>query len=361
MPDPQHDALSDPAVSAAFERLKLELSAALDELEARRKKIKKNIVRAVALGVATGLILGVLSFLLLRGPLREAAESGSFLADIARMAPGFAAIAVAAQMLGVLNPRTSLQTYQALFRESIARPVAQDLGADFHYEPAHDGGASDFAASRLFRNAHRFDSSHAFSIRAPDAPVRFHHVQAGERSSSGTPTRPSFRTNFRGLFFVADLHSPVNGTVIVLPNTSVRLLDEPGEAVRKIWGLPIGESINTAPRQRLTLREHDPEFEQCFVVYAIESTGQEMASNADFLSLWVQRRLVEMRVLAGDTMRASFAGNHMMVAVPLGEPFLEAPVEGGTVSEEALRGWVAQVHRGLNIARIVARIAPGKP
>lgn len=159
MPNSLQDTRSDPAVSAAFERLKLELSPALDDLETQRRALKANVVRGILLGVAAGLVLLALTAWALRGPLQAWDDPASPFFELTRMAAPMLMIAVAGYAISALNPAPRLARHRAEFKQRIV----QEVGAGFSYREGGEAGRRDYNASHLFAKPDKFATQDAFA------------------------------------------------------------------------------------------------------------------------------------------------------------------------------------------------------
>jgi len=169
----------------------------------------------------------------------------------------------------------------------------------------------------------RYTSDDLVKGRIGNTPVSISEVHAEEvtvyRDSDGD-THESWKTLFRGLFFISEFNKHFKGSTYALSDDAERRFGTLGRAVQS-WGGP-GE---------LVLLE-DPEFESEFVVY---SSDQQEARY--ILTPALMRRMLELRLKSEQRVQFSFVGAAVHVAIPAEGELFEPSVLKGVGDREVLR------------------------
>lgn len=111
--------------------------------------------------------------------------------------------------------------------------------------------------------------------------------------------RTSWRTIFKGIFFIADFHKDFRARTVVLPDTAQRLFGSFGQTLQSFSG-GRGELVKL----------EDPEFEREFCVY-----GDDQVEARYILSPSLMRRILDYKRKFRSDMRLAFRDSKVFVAL----------------------------------------------
>ncbi|WP_457638147.1 DUF3137 domain-containing protein [Oceanithermus sp.] len=285
------------ALNKGFE-LPSELEAKIEVLEGVRRRAKAAAGRAWLAGI----LLWVLAF-----------GVGVYL--IGNTA-GWIVFVLAA--LGILfwvlyRYGRALEPYQKAYKEQVLAPLVEALLPGFNHQPDAGIGKETYLASRLFpTRPDRYHSEDLFSGEIEGVPLTFAEVHAEEEhedcDDDGCDT--SYTTIFKGLFAVAEFPKAFEGTVLVYPDRSEKLLGYLSKALQSLGGRFRGLQL---------IKLEDPEFERRFVVYADDPVTARYV-----LSTSLMEALRRYRERHGQ-IYASFIDGTLYLAVPVRENLFEPP------------------------------------
>ena len=279
-----------------FDPLFRRLAPVLDELEAKRRELRRRCLKRGGWTAAaiTAAVVGIV------------AASGT---------PAWMGVLPGLIVSGIVfstlcnAPRQSLRTE---YKKRVIPSFVEATVENGSYEPDAGISCGVFVGCGLFSHPDRYPSEDLISGRIGKTPFSFSEVHAEEKRTS-TDSKGRTKTYwvdiFRGFLFVADFHKDFSGRTCVCRNSWLK------------WGQ--GERV----------RLEDPDFEKLFDVY---STDQVEARY--ILSLTMMERIKTLdRKFKGSGVAVAFRESRVIVAVRDGVNHFEAGLWSPVTDPDRLR------------------------
>jgi hypothetical protein len=270
-----------------------ELRPALEELEARRRKVWRSF------GTAALIVVAVL------------------VPALCLLAPGaapplFFIMPIAAALLLALVWFAASRGFKEEFKRRIVGAVARHVHPSLRYDPKAHISREQFRASGIFnRRIDRFSGEDHVAGKIGATAIEFSELHAHYKttSRSGKTTQTHWHTIFKGLFVIADFNKEFRGMTVVLPDVAERALGWLGQSLQGMFDF--------ARRGELVKLE-DAEFERQFVVYA-----EDQVEARYVLSPSLMERLLAFRRKTGKEVYFAFVRSKAYIAVKTGRNMFE--------------------------------------
>jgi hypothetical protein len=303
-----------------------EIDSDLAILEKIRAGVHGKLIAAAAVLACTG--MGLLFWL-----QRAEYIVGTKAALIAAGCILFAALVI----LGLL-PDFLMREYRSAFKMSVMDKFVKFLDPNLQYDLFGFVQGGVYSMANLFRQqAERYSGSDLVKGRLGDIPVEFSQVHSEYYTKQGKSHR--WVTIFKGLFFAADCNKNFSGQTIVLPDTAQNLLGKLGQKLQSLMP-PIGQLV----------KFDDAEFEKYFVVYS-ENENQARIT----LSPSLMQRAVEFRKKNRSSLRLSFAGSQVFVALSCRQNFCAPSLFGPIVNFAKLDQYLEYISFAVSVVEEVNR------
>ncbi len=298
----------------AFEHFfKTELLPVLRPLEEQRLALVKKIIITGGLIAAAGLLLA--AFLI--------ANSVDLRILLFPAVGGFA--------LGAFLIKRMSSEYIFGFKTLIVEPVIQYVSPGLTYVPASGIPEIRFIASGIFRHRiDRFRHEDLIQGTVGKTPIKFCELHAEYKTGGKNQT---WKTIFKGQFFIADFNKHFKGRTFVLPDTAEQMLGRFGQKLQEI-GKSHGELVQL----------EDPEFEREFAAY---STDQVEARY--ILSPSLMRRMLEFKNKTGEKVYFSFTGGEVNIGISSAKNRFEPRLFSTVLDVDLVREFVADLQMALDV------------
>jgi len=270
-----------------------ELSADLQQMEAKRKQVIQNALIVVgAIGVLGLIGAGVM---------------------VSQGAPPlmFIFVLVGCLIIGGIASAAIGKGYKAEFKQRIITKIVQFAEPGLSYYPTEKIDKYTFKESKLFtQGIDRYRGEDLVRGRIDKTEIVFSEVHAEYKTTSRDSkgrTQTHWHTIFKGLFFIADFNKHFQGQTLVLPDTAESLFGSFGKMLQS-WNIGRPDLIKL----------EDPEFEREFVVY-----GSDQIEARYILSTSLMRRILDFKQKTGTKIYLSFTGSKVYVAVPINRNMFE--------------------------------------
>jgi hypothetical protein len=278
-----------------------QLEPLLDNLEARRLKVRRHALVTLAQVGAAALICAVMALLLLPPDWRF---------------PSVFVLFTLSTIVFGWRTSATWNAYRNEFKHEVIGRLVQLVDPELQYNPSGGIQRSEFTDSGIYRRRiDRYNAEDLFYGRIGATDLRFSevHAQYRQTTGSGKNRRTRYVTIFRGIFFIADFHKHFSGATYVLPSSG-------GD-----WGGGIfdtlrdwGHALSGRPGEPVRLE--DPTFERSFDVH---STDQVEARY--ILSMSMMQRLVEFRNKLNTPIALAFVNSLIYIAIPTRKNHFEPP------------------------------------
>jgi len=226
----------------------------------------------------------------------------------------------------LLQTQTALRPYHDTYKREVLGPLVEAVLPGFRHDPGAGLSREVFLASRLFPSRpDRYHSEDLFSGRLTGVPLSFAEVRAEEKredcDKEGCRTR--YLTIFKGLLAVAEFPKSFQGTVLVYPDRSEKLLGALSRGLQNLGGRFRGLQL---------IKLEDPVFERHFVAYADDPVTARYV-----LSTRLMETLSSYRERYGP-IYVSFVDGTLYLALPYsGDAFEPPPLWRAAVDVRRLR------------------------
>ncbi len=296
-----------------------ELTADLQQLEARRRQVAQNSMIAGGVVFVLGLII-----------------TGAIMAQGAPPVV-LVFVLIGCIVVGAIAFAIIGRGYKAEFKQRIISKIIGFLEPGLTYRPDGLIDKHTFKASALFNHSiDRYKGEDRVQGIVGKTDIAFSEIHAEYKTTSGTGKnrRTQWHTIFKGLFFIADFNKHFRGQTVVLPDTAEKLFGGFGKML---------QSWNAARADLIKLE--DPEFEREFVVY-----GSDQIEARYILSPALMRRILDFQRKTGTKIHLSFTGSNVYVALPMAKNCFEPKYFAAADDFTA----IAEYYHDLNLAiRIV--------
>lgn len=191
----------------------------------------------------------------------------------------------------IFSPSSRLKEF---YKKEVVSNMVKLLVDKGRYEPNNGIPETVFMKSGLFRQPDRYKTEDLISGQIDKTSFRFAEIHAEEKIQSGKST--SWRTLFKGFFFIADFHKDFKGKTLVTRDSLLK------------W---------KSGRVKL----ENPEFEELFDVF---STDQIEARY--ILTPSMMERLIHLDEDFGGDIVISFCDSHIIIAIPHSQDHFEVPL-----------------------------------
>lgn len=274
-----------------FNRLYAEKIRPLEEEWLRERKASR-LYASITLGLAALAVLGVALFV---RNLR--ADLWDFLKIAVIVVLPFLFI----YKHGVVGP------FRSAYKRICVKPMAGLFGLS--YSSRRCVPMEEFERSQLFPGVsyNKYGGEDYFYGTCGATEIQFSEIHVRRVTQSGK--RKSETTVFRGLMIAADFHKHFRARTWVMPDVGESVFGALGRALQSVNPLKPGE---------LVVME-DAEFERHFAVYADDQVEARY-----ILSPLLMERMVAFKKRNNVTMRASFVGSKVYLALSTGKDLFEA-------------------------------------
>ena len=270
-----------------------ELSADLQQMEAKRKQVMQNTLIAVGAVIVLGLIVA--------GAL------------VSQGAPPlvFIFVLIGCVAIGGIVSAFIGKGYKAEFKQRIITKIVQFAEPGLSYHPQEKIDEHTFKSSKLFtQGIDRYSGEDLVRGRVEKTDIIFSEVHAEYKTTSRNSkghTQTHWHTIFKGLFFIADFNKDFQGQTLVLPDSAESLFGGFGKMLQS-WSIGRPDLVQL----------EDPEFEREFVVY-----GNDQIEARYVLSTSLMRRILDFKRKSGTKIYLSFTGSKVYVAIPMTKNMFE--------------------------------------
>jgi len=269
-----------------------ELAPTLVEIQEAREDVKR---RALNLSMILFLVLAILFY--------------GFTHSILLLAVAAALAAVVALIYYSVGKKK--QTNR--FKDFVIQKVLNLVAPEMTYDREDYVSKEQFKKSGIYTaSLSSYDGEDCFSGKFEGIDLIFSEVHAQEKvsSSNGKGGRTtSYRTIFKGVFFIADFHKDFRSSTLVIPM-----------AAERVFGRSIGrlmKKLNFSHRGLLT-RMECPEFEKMFAVYA-----QDAIEARYILTPNIMERMIAIQRRFPGNVAFAFHDSEIYIAIPLNADFFE--------------------------------------
>ncbi len=269
-----------------------ELSADLQQMDAKRKQIMQNTFIAVG-------VVGVLGLIAAGVIISQGAPP-----------PVLIFVLIACVLIGGIAFHFIGKGYKAEFKQRIITKIVQFAEPGLTYHPQDKIDEHTFKSSKLFtQGIDRYRGEDLIRGRIDKTDIVFSELHAEYKTTSGTgkDRKTHWHTIFRGLFFIADFNKHFRGQTLVLPDSAEKLFGGFGKMLQS-WNIGRPDLIKL----------EDPEFEREFVVY-----GSDQIESRYILSTSLMQRILDFKRKTGTKIYLSFIGSNVYVAVPMKRDMFE--------------------------------------
>jgi uncharacterized membrane protein YciS (DUF1049 family) len=190
------------------------------------------------------------------------------------------------------------------FKQNVVTQMIKSVDETLLYEPHHGIAQHDYHQSQLILTSiDSYACEDMISGKLGSTAIRFsevHTQQKKESSNSNGGTSTTWRTIFKGIFFVADFNKKFSGRTTVVPDLAENLLGSFGTMFQKM----------EKSRGQLVKME-DVEFEKEFAVYSSDPVEAHY-----LLSPALMKRVMEFRRKSGK-ISFSFVDSSVFIAIPI--------------------------------------------
>ena len=306
----EEEALHTEGFDSFYER---ELLPALRELEAERKNIQSTLIYpTVGLGA---LALGLIAV------LPNLGIQSMFLAAI-----------TGAGLFTWFKTKASVE-FRVEFKNQIIRQILKHINKDFRYSGFSGLKKNDFTGSGIWpRTPDRYRGEDLVTGEIDQTAFSFSEVfaQIYVKDSKG---RRRLQTQFKGLFFKADLNKETQHRTVILPDMAERFLGNMGQQLQK---------LNITRDDLVQLENVD--FEKVFAVY-----GSDQVEARYILSPKLMERILAYSEKHELTPSISFKNSQVFVAIPISKEFFEPRIFRTLLNKEATREYYDDMQLAISL------------
>ena len=269
-----------------------EMMSDLEQLEKRRKKVLNRSFLVIIFAILAMLLLVVLyrSF-----GVDSQNDKVTFYYIIAGVL-----IVVAAIIAGAVWAKD--KTFYTDFKTQVIERIVRFVSPDLTYEPKDYVGSDSFQRSRIFlRSVDRYRGDDMVKGKVDKTQIWFSEVKAEYKETTTDDkgnSKTTWRTIFKGLFFLADFNKHFQTSTVVLPNR-----------LGKGFLANFFNKMNLARKEK-HVRLEDPDFNKHFVVY-----GEDQIEARYVLSTSLMRRITEFKEKHPNPLYISFVNSFLYVAI----------------------------------------------
>ena len=276
----------------------------LQDLEAIRSKIRKNIFLGGGIGALAGLGIATLA-----GSYDIVAWAFSVLFPV--VIGGGIGLAFSYKAHGRLKKR---------FKTDVIGAMIGFIDPSLSYDPKGNISPQAYKNSKLFTMGYdRYNGDDHVTGAMGATQIEFSelHTQYETKDKEG---KSSWHTIFKGIFFIADFNKNFSGETFVQPDLA-----------EKMFGF-LGSSLQGLNKTKgdLVKMEND-EFEKEFVVYASDQVEARY-----ILSPKLLQRIIEFRNKTGNKMHLSFIDSKMHIGISLKKNLFEVSYFRSLLNRKAI-------------------------
>jgi len=189
-----------------------------------------------------------------------------------------------------------------------------------------------FKKSKIFTDTvSRYTSKDQVIGKVGNTQIRFSQLHAEKSKILG---KDSFRTIFRGIFFIAEFNKHFQGQTLVLSDVAENLLGSLGTVFQKLG--KDGDKL---------IKLEDPEFEKKFVVYSTDPVEAHYILSPLFMN-----RIVDFTKKSKAT-QLSFIDSYVFIAIPFDKDLFEPSIYGTILDYDKLQTYnkILQIYKILQM------------
>ncbi len=296
-----------------------ELYPVLQELEAKREKLKKRIITT-----------GFVYFLI-------AAFIGFFLFHSHFIAPDMLLFyAFGAFTLGAILYKYLVKSYKSDFKAKIMLPLIKELDPHLEYLPQLHIPEHTFVHSKLFTSKpDKFSGNDLIrgEVEGIHIEISDIHAQKEHRNAKGNIT---WSTIFQGLFIVSEFNKNFKGQTVVLPDNA-----------QNLFGDLVGNWLQANNFSRNELVKLDNvAFEKEFVVYSSDQIEARYLLTHTLMS-----KLLHYRKKTQHPLSISFIGGKIYMAIAYNKDLFEASVFHSLLKYKIAMEYLGTLHLAIGIVQ----------
>jgi len=256
----------------------------LEELEALRLKVRKNVLMGFGLGLL--LTVGVFLFIVAKAAL---------ILPILGAGIGFA---ISYKVHKELKSR---------FKKDIIANMVRFIDETLSYDPNGKIDKKDYNKSKLFTqsvDSYKGDDYVQGKLGATQIKFSELHTQYKTTDKDG---KTQWHTIFKGIFFFADFNKDFNGEIFIQPDIAEKMFGFMGSAL---------QGINKSKGDLVKME--NIEFEKEFVVYASDQVEARYV-----LSTKLLQRILDFKNKTGNKIYVSFIDSNVFIAISLNKNLFE--------------------------------------
>jgi len=211
--------------------------------------------------------------------------------------------------------------FRSEFKQQVIRSILQHIDPDLRYNAHGRIKRNEFMASSIFtKQPDRYHGEDLIGGELGETSFSFSevHAQIYVKDSEG---KRKLQTQFKGLFFKADMNKHIRHRTIITPDIAERFLGDFGQQLQKLnYG-----------RDDLVQLEN-VEFEKLYAVY-----GTDQVEARYILTPRLMERLVEFHEVHGFAPYLSFLDSQVHVAMPIHRDFFEPRIFRSLLDMESCR------------------------
>ena len=268
----------------------------LEELEALRTKVRKNVL----MGFGLGLLLAICALLF-------AIDNAEIYIKTVKAAQAFFLLTLMGTGIGFAISYKDHKELKQRFKKDVIANMVRFIDETLSYNPNGKIDKKDYNKSKLFTqsvDSYKGDDYVQGKLGATQIKFSELHTQYKTTDKDG---KTQWHTIFKGIFFFADFNKDFNGEIFIQPDIAEKMFGFMGSAL---------QGINKSKGDLVKME--NIEFEKEFVVYASDQVEARYV-----LSTKLLQRILDFKNKTGNKIYVSFIDSNVFIAISLNKNLFE--------------------------------------